>query len=117
MDSCIQLIPSFTFEGVESVLDDLDEHDFEVVEAVLYIRVETPIIDGGEINALGIQTIVPNAPLFLENEATWNGPYSDNEWFDPGTAAVASSAYDYTDMLMLPEPYTDEVQRHRPHAS
>ncbi|WP_456458090.1 DUF7151 family protein [Reichenbachiella sp.] len=92
------------FEGVESILDDLDEQDFEVVEAVLYVRVETPIIDGGEVNALGVQVIVPNAPLFVESEAKWNMASTDREWFDPGTAAIESSAYDYSDMLILPDP-------------
>lgn len=92
------------FEGVESILDDLDEQDFEVVQAVLYVRVKTPIIDGGEVNALGVQVIVPNAPLFVETEAKWNMASTDREWFDPGTAAIESSAYDYSDMLILPDP-------------
>ncbi|MDW3208906.1 MAG: hypothetical protein R8N23_03515 [Reichenbachiella sp.] len=29
---------------------------------------------------------------------------TDREWFDPGTAAIESSAYDYSDMLILPDP-------------
>lgn len=92
------------FEGVESILTDLADENFEIVEAVLYIRVETPFIDGGAENALGVQVIVPNAPLFSESEANWNMAYTDQEWFDPGTAAIESSAYDYSDMILLPDP-------------
>ncbi|WP_422360484.1 DUF7151 family protein [Reichenbachiella sp.] len=92
------------FEGVESALTELNEEEYEVVEAILYVRVETPIIDGGEPNALGVQVIVPNAPLFKESEANWNMAYTDQEWFDPGAADVESSAYDYSDMVLLPDP-------------
>lgn len=92
------------FEGIEEILNDLDDSEFEIVEAILYVRVETPIIDGGEVNALGVQTIIPNVPLFIESEAKWNMASLEYEWFDPGTAAVESSAYDYSDMLVLPDP-------------
>ena len=90
------------FADLETISTDIGSGSFEIVEAILYLRVEVPARDGGEDGALGVKTLVENAPLFDENLAHWKGPDDMDEWFDPGTATSPSSAYDYSDMFFFP---------------
>ncbi|MFY0625413.1 MAG: collagen-like protein [Reichenbachiella sp.] len=91
------------FADVDDISAAIGTINYQVVEAVLYIHVETELVDGGQVNGFGVKTMDTNSPLFVESEANWVRPYEENEWLDSG-AAGEFSEFDYSDMFMMPDP-------------
>ncbi|MEQ9467855.1 MAG: hypothetical protein RLN88_10625 [Ekhidna sp.] len=87
-------------------LPDLVGEEFQIVEAILYLRGKSTRIDGQSTgNWIGVKTILPEAPLFEEDAVSWTrANSSDENWSLPGVTSrnQDGDADSYSDMYQLP---------------
>ncbi len=93
------------FPELETVYDRVGE-DFQIVEAILYLRGASGRVDGQtQGNWIGIKTLVPSAPLFEEDAVNWTRANSaDENWSLLGVTSQNQDgdANGYSDMFQLP---------------
>lgn len=81
--------------------------EFEVVEAILYLRGSSTPQDGAtEDNWIGAKILQPTAPVFTEDGVTWTAS-GNGDWSLPGVTSRSSDgdAYGYSDMFRLPSAF------------
>lgn len=93
------------FPGIEK-LSDMVGAEFQIVEAVLYLRGVSGRVDGQtQGNWIGVKTLATDAPLFEEDAVNWTraNNVGDN-WSLPGVSAYDTdgNANGYSDMFQLP---------------
>ncbi|WP_436516188.1 DUF7151 family protein [Ekhidna sp. To15] len=87
-------------------LSDLVGEEFQIVEAILYLRGVSGRLDGQtEGNWIGVKTLLSDAPLFEEDAVNWtraNG--ADENWALQGVTSQDQdgNANGYSDMFQLP---------------
>lgn len=87
-------------------LSDLVGEDFQIVEAILYLRGLSARIDGqSQGNWIGVKTLLSNAPLFEEDAVSWTTANSSgDDWTLSGVTSRSDDgdANGYSDMFQLP---------------
>lgn len=87
-------------------MGDLIGEEFQIVEAILYLRGVSGQVDGqSQGNWIGVKTLMSDAPLFEEDAVNWTRANSaDENWALPGvtTRDQDGNANGYSDMFQLP---------------
>ncbi|WP_462249967.1 DUF7151 family protein [Ekhidna sp.] len=93
------------FPELETLRDRVGE-DFQIVEAILYLRAFSGRVDGQtQGNWLGVKTLNSSSPLFDETGVSWTrANSSDENWSIPGVTSqnTDGDANSYSDMFQLP---------------
>lgn len=93
------------FPAIEKMSETIGTTQYEIVEAILYLRgVSTPVDGATEDNWIGVKNLRENAPLFVENEVSWINANSSDSWTSPGANVTEDQgAFEYSDMFRLPQ--------------
>lgn len=93
------------FPGIDKLHETMGTTQFEIVEAILYLRgVSTPVVGSDEDNWIGVKVLRENAPLFVETEVSWLDANSSEVWSSQGANVTEDQgAYDFSDMFRLPQ--------------
>ncbi|WP_421765299.1 DUF7151 family protein [Ekhidna sp.] len=96
------------FPDIDQIIAEVAKTaEFEVVEAILYLRGSSVLQDGvTDDNWIGAKIILPDAPAFTEDGVTWTTS-GNGDWSLPGVSSRGSDgdAYSYSDMYRLPSPF------------
>lgn len=92
------------FPDLQEVEQEIGTSQFEIVEAILYLRGVSTLIDGTSIdNFIGAKILEQSAPLFDELECSWLDANSTETWSSPGAFVTeGDGAYELSDMFRLP---------------
>lgn len=93
------------FPKIETMQETVGTDQFEIVEALLYLKGVSKRIDGvSNDNWIGVKTLLPEAPLFKEDGITWFSADGSTNWSEPGisTNDTPGDANEYSDMFRLP---------------
>ncbi|MEP1096268.1 MAG: hypothetical protein ABJG78_14225 [Cyclobacteriaceae bacterium] len=98
------------FPEIDKVQSQIGTSAYQIVEAVLYLRGASSMVDATQDNWLGVKNQTPSAPLFVEEEATWTQANNTPQfWSSPGASTTEEGgAYGYSDMFRLPFEFTFE---------
>lgn len=93
------------FPEVDTRVTEAVGAEFEIVEAILYLRGRSTRIDGASTdNYIGVKTLTPEAPLFDVTRVSWTAANATQNWQLPGVTdnSTDADANAYSDMFRLP---------------
>lgn len=93
------------FPEVDAKIQEVISGEFEIVEAILYLRGKSTRIDGVSAdNYIGVKTLIPEAPLFDVSRVSWTAANATQNWQLPGVTdnSTDADANAYSDMFRLP---------------
>lgn len=93
------------FPEVDARVTEAVGAEFEIVEAILYLRGRSSRIDGeSRDNYIGVKTLTPEAPLFDVTRVSWTAANATQNWQLPGVTdnSTDADANAYSDMFRLP---------------
>jgi hypothetical protein len=97
------------FPDIDRMQETIGTDQFEIVEAILYLKGKSVRIDGENTdNYIGVKTFLPEAPLFKEAAVTWNSADGATSWTVSGGTSNDNDgdANGYSDMFRLPNTVT-----------